>query len=256
VGVTYHVFDGATQTAVGQPTAILAPDQSVTVSLAGLVPKKGRTYRVTAAVNDINGNIVTRTATLTVAERTNRAAGPGEPGPAAASARAHQTNDESDRRYRSGDAGRRDHDAAPAGERRRAEQSQVDDERGAGEAGQHHRLPDDDGALGANPAVVLDRPGRELGAEQQQHADSRRPAVDDGVPLAPDQVAAARGQDGPRDQHVPAEDQRRGRERERRAFHGDRDVREAPARGRGIRRRGAERREGAARGDQARTSRP
>ena len=66
LGVTYRVFDGATQVAVGQPTAVLAPDQSVTVSLAGLVPKKGHTYRVTAAVNDINGNIVTRTATLTV----------------------------------------------------------------------------------------------------------------------------------------------------------------------------------------------
>ena len=50
-----------------QPTAVLAPDQSVTMSLAGLVPKKGHTYRVTAAVNDVNGNIVTRTATLTVA---------------------------------------------------------------------------------------------------------------------------------------------------------------------------------------------
>jgi hypothetical protein len=37
------------------------------VSLDGLVPKKGHTYRVTASVNDINGNIVTRSATLTVA---------------------------------------------------------------------------------------------------------------------------------------------------------------------------------------------
>ena len=67
VGVTYRVFDGKTQLATGQPTAILAPDQSVTVSLAGLVPKKHHTYRVIAAVNDINGNIVTRTATLAVA---------------------------------------------------------------------------------------------------------------------------------------------------------------------------------------------
>ncbi len=67
LGVTYHVYDGAVQAAVGQPTVMLAPDQSVTVSLTGLVPKKGHTYRVTASVNDINGNLVTRTATLTVA---------------------------------------------------------------------------------------------------------------------------------------------------------------------------------------------
>jgi hypothetical protein len=66
LGVTYRVFDGAKQMAYGQPTALLAPDQSVTVSLAGLKPQKGHTYRVTAAVNDTNGNIVTRTATLKV----------------------------------------------------------------------------------------------------------------------------------------------------------------------------------------------
>jgi hypothetical protein len=66
LGVTYHVYNGSKQMAVGQPTAVLAPDQSVTINLAGLAPKKGQTYRVTAAVNDVNGNVVTRTATLKV----------------------------------------------------------------------------------------------------------------------------------------------------------------------------------------------
>ena len=66
VGVTFRVFDGTTQVAYGQPQAVLAPDQSITVSLTGLTPQKGHTYRVTAAINDVNGNIVTRTATLKV----------------------------------------------------------------------------------------------------------------------------------------------------------------------------------------------
>jgi hypothetical protein len=64
LGVTYRVFSGTTQVGYGQPTAALAPDQSVSVKLTGFAPKKGLTYKVTASVNDVNGNIVAQSATL------------------------------------------------------------------------------------------------------------------------------------------------------------------------------------------------
>ena len=52
-------------------------------------------------------------------------------------------------------------------------------------------------ALGANAGVVLDRPDRELGCEQQQHADHRRPAVDDVLVGPPADVTAAGDEDRP-----------------------------------------------------------
>jgi Cellulase (glycosyl hydrolase family 5) len=64
VGVTYRVFSGKTQVGYGQPTAALAPDQSVTVKLTGFAPKKGLTYKVMTSINDVNGNIVAQSATL------------------------------------------------------------------------------------------------------------------------------------------------------------------------------------------------
>jgi polysaccharide biosynthesis protein PslG len=65
LGVTYRVYLGAAQVSVGQPTAALAPDQSISVKLTGFAPKKGQTYRVVASVNDVNGNVVAQSATLT-----------------------------------------------------------------------------------------------------------------------------------------------------------------------------------------------
>ena len=63
LGMTYRVFDGATAVAVGQPTAPLGVDQSVSF-IAQFAPVKGRTYKVTVTVNDPHGQTQTRTATL------------------------------------------------------------------------------------------------------------------------------------------------------------------------------------------------
>ena len=64
VGVTFHVYRGSTLVGVGQPAAPIAADQSVKIPLTGFTPAKKTTYRVTASVNDVHGNVVTRTATL------------------------------------------------------------------------------------------------------------------------------------------------------------------------------------------------
>jgi len=64
IGVTFHVLDGAKLVSSGYPDETIAPDESVTFPLAGFTPQKGHTYKVTAAFNDANGNIATRTATL------------------------------------------------------------------------------------------------------------------------------------------------------------------------------------------------
>jgi arabinogalactan endo-1,4-beta-galactosidase len=63
VGISYHVFDGAKAVGVGVPTSPLGVDQSVSF-IAQFAPVKGHTYRVTATVNDPNGQTQTRTATL------------------------------------------------------------------------------------------------------------------------------------------------------------------------------------------------
>jgi len=65
LGVTFRVYSGSTQVAVGQPTAALAPDQSISVKLTGFAPKKGQSYKVVASVNDVNGNVVAQSVTLT-----------------------------------------------------------------------------------------------------------------------------------------------------------------------------------------------
>ena len=63
VGISYHVFDGAKAVGVGLPTSPLGVDQSISF-IAQFAPVKGHTYRVTATVNDSNGQTQTRTATL------------------------------------------------------------------------------------------------------------------------------------------------------------------------------------------------
>ncbi len=63
VGMTYRIFDGTKPVAVGQPTSPIAPDQSISF-VAQFAPVKGRTYTLTANVNDANGQTQTRTATL------------------------------------------------------------------------------------------------------------------------------------------------------------------------------------------------
>jgi Cellulase (glycosyl hydrolase family 5) len=59
VGVTYRVSEGGTQVAAGEPQSNLAPDGSVTFT-PSFTPAKGRSYTITATVNDANGNLQTR----------------------------------------------------------------------------------------------------------------------------------------------------------------------------------------------------
>ncbi len=65
VGLTYHVWDGKTQVAVSQPTAVIAADDSIKF-VASFKPAKGHTYSVTADVNDANGFTESESATVAV----------------------------------------------------------------------------------------------------------------------------------------------------------------------------------------------
>ena len=51
--------------AVGQPTAALAADQSITF-VPNFVPVKGHTYTIVSDANEPNGHSESRTATVTV----------------------------------------------------------------------------------------------------------------------------------------------------------------------------------------------
>ncbi|HVV58189.1 MAG TPA: cellulase family glycosylhydrolase [Gaiellaceae bacterium] len=62
-GITYRVYDGKKLIAVGQPTSPMSPDEAITFK-ANFSPVKGKTYTVTAVVNDPNGNAQTRDVTL------------------------------------------------------------------------------------------------------------------------------------------------------------------------------------------------
>jgi len=62
-GVTYKVYDGKKLVAVGQPTSPMSPDEGITFK-ANFAPAKGKTYTVTATVNDPHGNAQTRDVTL------------------------------------------------------------------------------------------------------------------------------------------------------------------------------------------------
>jgi Cellulase (glycosyl hydrolase family 5) len=66
IGVAYKVFDGSKQVAVGQASASLAGDQSVTFT-ANFKPVKRHTYRVQATLVEQNGHAENRTATVTTA---------------------------------------------------------------------------------------------------------------------------------------------------------------------------------------------
>ena len=66
IGMTYFVYDSTGKAiAVGQPTALLAADESVTFTPA-FTPAKGKTYTVVATLNEINGHSESRTAYITV----------------------------------------------------------------------------------------------------------------------------------------------------------------------------------------------
>ena len=63
LGITYRVYNGNALVAVGQPASPLSPDESVTFE-ARFTPAKGKSYRLTADVNDASGNHVVRTLAL------------------------------------------------------------------------------------------------------------------------------------------------------------------------------------------------
>ncbi len=64
VGLTYRIFSGRSQVAVGQPTAGLAADQSITFAAQGFAPKKGSSYTATVDVGDAHGNHTTRALSI------------------------------------------------------------------------------------------------------------------------------------------------------------------------------------------------
>ena len=67
VGITYHVRDNTGKLVTsGEPRANLAPDGSVTF-VPTFTPVKGKTYTLMATVNDVNGNLQTRMATIIAA---------------------------------------------------------------------------------------------------------------------------------------------------------------------------------------------
>jgi hypothetical protein len=62
IGMTYIAYNSQGKAiAVGQPTATLAPDQSVTFTPA-FIPAKGQAYTVVATLNEANGHSQSRTA--------------------------------------------------------------------------------------------------------------------------------------------------------------------------------------------------
>jgi hypothetical protein len=65
VGIMYHVTDGGAPAGAGEPTAALAVDQSVSFTPA-LTLVKGHRYTITAVVNDVHGDVVTRTTLIVV----------------------------------------------------------------------------------------------------------------------------------------------------------------------------------------------
>ena len=65
IGMTYFAYNSKGKAiAVGQPTATLAADQSVTFTPA-FTPAKGQTYTVVATLNEVNGHSQSRTAYVT-----------------------------------------------------------------------------------------------------------------------------------------------------------------------------------------------
>lgn len=64
VGMTYRIYEGRSQLAAGQPTALLGPDQSVTFAAQGFSPKKGGNYTATVDVGDANGNHAVRALSI------------------------------------------------------------------------------------------------------------------------------------------------------------------------------------------------
>jgi hypothetical protein len=63
VGVTYRVYDGKKVVAVGQPRATISANQSITFTVK-FAPAKGKSYTMTALVNDKHGQTAQSTVAL------------------------------------------------------------------------------------------------------------------------------------------------------------------------------------------------
>jgi hypothetical protein len=63
-GMTWKVSQGATVVAVAQPVVTFAADGSLSITLTGFTPAKGKTYNLTVVANEVNGHNETQTATL------------------------------------------------------------------------------------------------------------------------------------------------------------------------------------------------
>jgi hypothetical protein len=63
LGLTYHVYEGSREIAIGQAAPLLAADGSITF-FPDFTPAKKVTYRIVADVNDVNGVTETRTSTV------------------------------------------------------------------------------------------------------------------------------------------------------------------------------------------------
>jgi hypothetical protein len=63
LGLTYHVYEGTREIAIGQAAPTLAADGSITF-FPDFTPAKKVTYRVVADVNDVNGVTETRTSSV------------------------------------------------------------------------------------------------------------------------------------------------------------------------------------------------
>ena len=66
VGITYVVRDGKKTVATGQPTSVIASDQTVSFVAGKWKPAKGKAYIVDATVGDKHGQITRRVVSLTV----------------------------------------------------------------------------------------------------------------------------------------------------------------------------------------------
>jgi hypothetical protein len=65
LGITYRVYDGTKLLVVGQPAVPLKPDESLSFT-PDFVPVKGKTYTLTADVNDAHGNHELRNVAIVV----------------------------------------------------------------------------------------------------------------------------------------------------------------------------------------------
>jgi hypothetical protein len=63
VGITYRVYNGTSLVAIGQPSAPLGADESVSF-VADFTPARGKQYTLTADVNDQHGNHETRSVVI------------------------------------------------------------------------------------------------------------------------------------------------------------------------------------------------